>query len=229
MTAPTGKFKTLEIPVSLRDMAVKAIKEAILTDVLTTGNVYSEGKLAEELGISRTPIREALLELADRKFVTILPRKGFRVNQLSLDEIRHLFSFRRIIELGVIREIIGRISDQDLEIFNRIHQDNQVAAESRSKELLVQKDNQFHSFLVSRTENPYLISAHENVRDLIDWVGANVLKRPARSQEAINEHEIIVHQINKRNLKGTLRAMEKHINITEELIVSYLALEQQGK
>lgn len=223
MPANLKGLEVIKAPASLKDMALQAIKEAIWADVLHPGTIYSEPLLAQELGISRTPIREALLELAGQGFLTFLPRKGFRINRLSVEEIHHLFIFRRAIELAVIAEIMPRINDKNIKRIEDIYTRDNVAAQANSKTAFIGVDREFHTFLASLTNNQYLISALENVRDLIDWVGTKVLERPDRRHEAIREHGAIVKAICKKDLDATLQAMKNHINITEKLIIHHLS------
>ena len=225
MSANLKGLEVIKAPATLKDMALHAIKEAIWADVLHPGTTYSEPLLAQELGISRTPIREALLELAGKGFLTFIPRKGFKIKQLSVEEVHHLFTFRRAIELAVVAEIMPRINDENIERIDGIYSRDFAAARTTSKRAFVRVDREFHTYLASLTENQYLISALENVRDLIDWVGTKVLQRPDRRHEAIREHGAIVKAIRQKDSAATLRAMESHINITEKLITDHLCEE----
>lgn len=227
MPAALKGMKTIQAPASLKDMALAAIKGAIWDDVLQPGPVYSEAQLAQELGISRTPIREAVMELAGVGFLTIIPRKGFRLKRLSLDEIQQLFTFRRVIELAVTKEMMPRLSEEHLAELKDIHNRDRAAVQDMSSRQLVGIDREFHTFLATVTGNQYLISAHETMRDLIDWVGTKVLKRPERYPEAVKEHGAIVEQILQKDLEGTLQSMENHINITERLITAHVRAEQE--
>jgi DNA-binding GntR family transcriptional regulator len=225
----SAELKGLEVitaPASLKNMALKAIKEAIWADVLHSGSVYSEPQLAQKLGISRTPIREALLELAGQGFLTFIPRRGFRIKRLSVEEVHHLFTFRRAIELTVVTEIMPRINEHDIKRIDDIHCRDNAAARADSKSEFIRVDREFHTFLASLTKNQYLIAALENVRDLIDWVGAKVLERSERRREVIREHGAIVLKIHERNLAAALQAMEEHINITEKLITDHLGADK---
>ena len=218
-------LEVIKAPASLKDMALQAIKEAIWANVLHPGKIYSEPQLAQELGISRTPIREALLELSGQGFLTVIPRKGFKINQFSVEEIHHLFTFRRAIEMAVVSEIMPRVNAADIEQIDDIHARDIAAAQTTSRRAFIRVDREFHTFLASRTKNKYLISAQENVRDLIDWVGTKMLQRPERRREAIREHSAIVRAIRKKDLPATLQAMENHINITEKLVTDHLSAE----
>jgi len=228
---PTA-FKGLEAiktPASLKDMALQSIKDAIWSDILHPGIIYSEPQLAQELKISRTPVREALLELAGNGFLTFIPRRGFKINQLSLKEVHHLFSFRRTIELAVLSEVIPIINDGEIEDIVDIHNRDIAATHDTSLQTFVQIDREFHTFLAELTENQYLIAAQENARDLIDWVGTKILKRPERSQEAVREHGAIVDAIREKDLAQALQCMERHINITEKLITDHIGRELEAK
>lgn len=226
MSAQVPPLKSIETPVSLKEMAFEAIKEAILANQLRPGNLYSEPSLARELGISRTPVREALLELASRGFLTFIRRKGFQINEFSEHDIRNLFACRRALELAVIREITPSIADHAIEELDAIRTRDVQAANARDSKVSVRVDREFHLFLASLTRNPYIISALENVRDLIDWTGTKILERKERPMEVLREHGAIIDMINKRDLGGAVSMMEEHLRITERLVLARMHFQE---
>ena len=94
MLRPSPALSNIDLPPSLKELAFQALKENILNHQLRPGSVYSEQAIAKKLGISKTPIHEALTDLEKRGFVKILPRKGFQVNRLTQKDVRDMFEFR---------------------------------------------------------------------------------------------------------------------------------------
>jgi len=212
-------LKTLEAPPSLKDMAFQEIKDAILANRLQPGSIYADKGLSEELGISKTPVREALFDLTARGFFNFSHRKGFQLKMLSEEDTRNLFDCRSIIELAVIRRITPTLSDEAIQTLEIIRGQEEEIAQSADRIKFVKIDRELHLYLSSLTNNPYLISSLENLRDLIDWTGYKVLSRPERPVEAMREHKNIIDMLTIRDAEGAAGKMEEHIRITERLVI----------
>jgi DNA-binding GntR family transcriptional regulator len=228
MSSDIPPLKSIETWISLKEMAFETIKEAILSNQLRPGNLYSEPSLARELGISRTPVREALLELASRGFLTFIRNKGFQITEFGEQDIRNLFAYRRALELAVVREITPSISDHAIEKLKTIRMRDIQAANTQDRKGCVRVDREFHLFLASLTRNPYMISALENVRDLIDWTGTKILERKERPKEVLQEHGAIMDRIKTRDQDGAVSMMEKHLRITERLVLAHMRVKEQS-
>jgi DNA-binding GntR family transcriptional regulator len=216
-------LRTLEAPPSLKDMAFQEIKDAILANRLQPGGVYTDKGLAEDLGISKTPVREALVDLTARGFFNCLHRKGFQLKVLTEEDIRNLFDFRSILELSIIRRITPTLSDEAIQILEKIRRQEEEIAQTGDRIRFVKIDRELHLYLVSMTNNPYLISSLENLRDLIDWTGYKMLSRPERPVEAMREHKNIIDMLAIRDVEGAVGKMEEHIRITERLVISAIS------
>ena len=90
-------LRSVDTPPSMQEIAFQAIKQAIMRNELLPGNIYSEQAVAKEMGMSKTPVHQALLDLENKGFVTISPRKGFKVNILSSSNIKDMFELRRAL------------------------------------------------------------------------------------------------------------------------------------
>ena len=216
-------LRTLEAPPSLKDMAFQEIKDAILANRLQPGGVYTDKGLAEDLGISKTPVREALVDLTARGFFNCLHRKGFQLKVLTEKDIRKLFDFRSILELSIIRRITPTLSDEAIQALEKIRRQEEEIAQTGDRIRFVKIDRELHLYLVSLTNNPYLISSLENLRDLIDWTGYKMLSRPERPAEAMREHKNITDMLAIRDVEGAVGKMEEHIRITERLVISAIS------
>ena len=151
-----------------------------MTGEFQPGQIYSEQALAGDMGISKTPVHQALLDLANKGFVTIIPRRGFQVNTLMERNIRNLFQFRQPLELTVVRFAAPTLTPAALNDLEGI-----LARMSgvRDPYEFQKFDRAFHRYLASLTENELIIQALENVWDLSDWVGARVLAKADRYEE----------------------------------------------
>ena len=121
-------LKPISSPKTLREMAYASLKEAILTGGMKPDEIYSEPSLSDMLDISRTPVREALQDLAGEGYVQAIPKRGYQVSSFASEKIEHLYDYRMAIELAIIRQISGRIDDgQIMEIEHILRLDRSAA------------------------------------------------------------------------------------------------------
>jgi DNA-binding GntR family transcriptional regulator len=205
---------------SLKDMAHSTIKEAILSKKLKPGELYTETNLKNELGISKTPVREALILLASRGLILYSPRRGFTIKEMTEKDVSDLFELRLSLELTVIRHIIPNFTEESLTQTERIWKQYLRAGQTGNPVRLINANRDFHLHLAQLTENSYLIRAREEIQDLTELASAQTLEFDSRTLEAIGEHERIFVELKRRSLKGALRQMEIHIQTTEERVMA---------
>jgi DNA-binding GntR family transcriptional regulator len=215
-------FHSISVPPSLKEIAYEAIKDSVIANKLRQKAVYGEQAIARELGISKTPVREALISLASKGFVTILPRKGFKVNSLTEQHIREIFQFRRALERAVVLDITPTVSEQSIHAIEAI---NHEAAATRDQQVFIKLDRQFHRSLSSHTDNRYITDSLENLWDLCEWVATVVYQLKGRPFEAVQEHKAITEKIKAHDAEGAVAAMEQHLQITEKRFLSHLTSE----
>lgn len=146
---------------SLKDKAYSIIKERILTGKYESGIMLNEVALSEELGISRTPIREALNDLEHEMLVKVLPKKGTQVCGIDFEVVRDLFQVRILIEPFIIQQYGPLIDKQALIRIKQIQQH----AEETGKEAQFQSDSDLHQLIISSNGNRYL---DESIRKVYD-------------------------------------------------------------
>ena len=223
-TAPFKFFRSVDTPPSMQGIAFQAIKQAIMRNELFPGNIYSEQAIAKEMGMSKTPVHQALLDLENKGFVTILPRRGFKVNTLSSKNIRDMFELRRALERTVILKITPKLTAVDIrELDNIIQQIEQ----NRDPVDFQKYDRAFHRYLASLTENTYIINALNTVWDLSDWVGASILYDWGGFSQAAGEHLAVYEFMAAGEAEKAAAAMERHLNGTESRFLERLASKKQ--
>ncbi|MHB8771411.1 MAG: GntR family transcriptional regulator [Syntrophales bacterium] len=211
--------KLLPAP-SLKEMALATIKEAMFAKKLEQEVMYTEAALTSELGISRTPVREALIHLASRGLITYFPRKGFKIKLLTERDVENLFEFRLALELAAIRHVVPLLTKPILAEIERIQAQYRKIAQQGEPLDSIRANMMFHACLAELTENSYLIGALEEIRDLSNLAGLRSLEVGTRTGEAIGEHERIVAELKERSLSGALCEMEAHIRTTEARVLA---------
>jgi DNA-binding GntR family transcriptional regulator len=205
---------------SLKDMALSTIKEAILTKKLEPEVMYTEASLTNELGISRTPVREALIHLASQGLIIYFPRKGFKIKLLTEKDVENLFELRLALELAVIRHITPHMAEEALDKIEKVMTEYLKVVQIGDPVESIRANRDFHICLANLTENSYLIKAMDEIRDMIDLAGARSLEFNSRNLEAAEEHKRIIAEVKKRSENGALKQMEAHIRTTEERVLA---------
>ena len=207
-----SSFRSVDTPPSMQEIAFQAIKQAIMRKELLPGNIYSEQAVAKEMGMSKTPVHQALLDLENKGFVTILPRKGFMVNTLSAKNIRDMFELRRTLERSVVLKVTPRLTADEIRKLESIVQQIE---QTRDPIDFQKHDRAFHRYLASLSNNTYIINALDTVWDLSDWVGANILHKWGGFSQAAREHLAVYELLSAGEAEKAAAAMERHLNGTE--------------
>ncbi len=216
MSPNSPNLRPLPLPPSLKQMALASIKEAILSNKMEPGIIYTEASVGNELGISRTPVREALIHLASKGFLTLLPRKGFQLKVLTKKDVSDLFEFRRALETAIIRRITANLTDESIRHIDGLLIKHRKAGKTGNPIASVRADREFHLYLASLTGNSYLLAAMEEIRDLIDLAGVKTHEFKERTAESLKEHQAIVEMLKIGSVSGAVEKMEEHIRITEQ-------------
>jgi len=206
----------LKPPPTLTETALQAIKESIVYKVLKPGVLYTELAIAKQLGISKTPVREALINLSSRGFVTIIPRKGFQVNQLSESNIEEIFEFRVSLEEFIVKRVIENLDEASLEKLESILDRSETTEDKKD---FLKLDKEFHSYLALLSGNRYAMDASRKIWDLCEWVGAEVFMLRGRPESASKEHRELLESLKQRDLEAAVRSMKNHIANVRKLFL----------
>lgn len=210
-------------PLSLKEMAVRSIKNAIFEGQLEPETIYSDLHLANILGISKTPVREALIELASNDLLVHEPRKGFKIRLISQKDVINLFDYRMVLELSIINIVVPKITDKGQHKLDNILAENKNRLEQDSEyNQSITADRLFHLTLAELSDNPFFMKAIKQVRDLCDLAGTWSLINVERKYEAQNEHERILEMITLRDVEGAKGKMKEHLSITCSKIIEKL-------
>lgn len=219
----TLKINFSQQPLSLKEMAVSSIKNAIFEGQLEPETIYSDLHLANTLGISKTPVREALIELASNELLVHMPRKGFKIRLLCQKDIIDLFEYRMVIELSIINMVVPNITDEGQHQLGEILAGNKNQLQQNSEyNQSIKADRLFHLKLSELSNNPFFRKAIRQVRELCDLAGTWSLINVERKFEAQNEHEKILEMIMSRDVEGAKEKMKEHLSITCSKILENL-------
>ena len=209
----------VDTPPTLQEIAFQAIKKAIMRRELLPGNIYSEQVVAKEMGMSKTPVHHALLNLENKGFVSLLPRQGFKVDALSAKNISDMFELRQALERTVILKVTPKLSAESIQDIGKIIKH---IKQTRDPIDFQKYDRAFHRYLASLGDNPYIINTLDNVWDLSDWVGASILRREGGYNQAVNEHLAVYEALIVCKAEKAAAAMDRHLNSTKSRFLESL-------
>jgi DNA-binding GntR family transcriptional regulator len=230
-----GKAERRLLPVKLdtykplREVVFETLREAIINGTLRPGERLMEIQLAEELGVSRTPVREAIRKLELEGFVVMVPRKGAYVAGISLKDIADVFEVRASLEALAAGLAAERITGEELEELERILVRKAKIIEEENLSLFVESDSKFHDTLYQMSRNQRLIQSVSNLRDEIQRFRAVSLAYPGRMREALEEHRKIVEAIAERDVIQAQALAREHIENAENSLLEAVQRKQEIK
>ncbi|MBO8170045.1 MAG: GntR family transcriptional regulator [Thermoanaerobacteraceae bacterium] len=228
---PVGQYKLSPIKLEnykpLREIVFETLREAIISGKLKAGERLMEVQLAEEMGVSRTPVREAIRKLELEGFVVMVPRKGAYVAGISTKDITEVFEIRAALESLAASLAAERITEEELEELERLLVQVAECAQKDDLEKLIEIDTQFHDCLYKASRNDRLVQIISNLREQIQRFRTTSLASPGRMKQTLKEHKKIVEAISQRDMKLAHDLAIEHIENAENSILE--ALEKQGE
>ena len=199
---------------SLSDIAYERIRDSIISGKMKSGEIYSEKEIADQMKVSRTPVREALRQLASESLVTSIPGRGFKVNRFSARDVEELYEFRIALELAVIDKLARDFSRYDFSKAELVIKEQRQAMEEQAYGRFVRVDRQFHSELSKLIGNARIEKALDNSRDVSQLVADYKTMASGRGGEIIAEHEKIMKCLKRGEVPAAREAMETHLNMS---------------
>lgn len=216
----------IEQPSSAADRVYEYAKAGILGRRFASHDLLTEGDLAAAVGVSRTPVREALLRLQSDGLIRLLPKRGALVLPVTSDEMADVIETRRLIETFAVRKAIGA---GDAGLAGRLETDiarMRQAARDRAARDYAEADRDFHDQIVAATGNAILTTLYRSLRDrqlrmgvvnlLDESTGAVDTAGAARMRANIADHEAILAAIAARSVRAGEAAVAAHLERAEQ-------------
>ena len=200
-----------------------------MTGVYSQGELLNERKLAEALGISRTPIREALQMLNIDGWVVDEPFKGSVVRTFDLEYVMNVQKVRMALEALAAEDAAANVSSEDIGALEEIIARQEELLQAYDPGIFMKLDRELHEKIYSFSKNDVLLKLLNNLNDIIRFFGIKVLAVPERSVFTLQEHRNIIQAIKDRNLEQAKRAMETHMNMTTNAIYQFAVAEDKSQ
>ena len=215
---------------SLKEQAYKLIKDAILYRRLKLNIVYSQDDLCSELGISRTPVREALIELISDGLVVFVRRRGFKIVELTRKEALDIIEVRSDLEKFGAELAAQRISDEQLERLEDKYNEMVKSLETSDSMLMYKLDYDFHNIIFEATGNNWLLGAIKKLRDnFLRIETQSAFSKKTSAKAVFTEHYKILKAIQKRDPDLARAAMQNHLEHTYHRTLANILEKEQKK
>ena len=196
---------------SLRDMVHARIRSAIISGELAPGEVHSAPSLSVQLGVSATPVREAMLDLAREGLVTVMPNKGFKITEVSDSDLDEITQIRQLLEPPILSSVVDLIPDEDFPSLSEAA--NQIVEAASEGDLpgYLEADRVFHLSLLRYCGNNRLVELVDSLRAQTRLYGLRSLVEQGLLVESAQEHHEILAAIQARDSESFARLLTRHI------------------
>lgn len=204
---------------SLTEQTTEAIRKAILAGDLAIGGLYSASELAKQIGVSRTPVREALLELERRGLVQIEKNRGARILSTSIDSLVEVFQLRLMIELPLSRRATELRTPSSLHKLEAVYDHFQQCALDDDPDSTLRADRDFHTALLASSKNHRALRLLAEQRDFVLTTGIGTVPASRTPIECFEDHCGIMDGFREGNPDRVASELGRHIINTASMIV----------
>lgn len=197
---------------SLRGRVFDSILEGILSGRYKAGDALVENRIAEELGVSRTPVREAVRQLEREGLVTSYPNRGVFVNGLSSEDVEDIYRIRALTEGLAVRWAAKRADEDQLRRLEETAELMEYYTRKGNMEQLERLDAQFHSLISEACKSRVLRHILSTLMCYVQQARLGALKTPDRARLALKEHRAILNAVLSGDCDGAEEEMQNHIN-----------------
>lgn len=213
----------------LRDVVFNTLRQAILTGELKPGERLMEIHLANRMGVSRTPIREAIRKLELEGLVTMIPRRGAEVAQITEKSMLDVLEVRRSLDALCAELACDRIDAAGLEKLKLACTAFEKAVRTQDVKKIAQADVELHDIIVAATNNRRLIQLINNLSEQMYRYRFEYIKDTTQHENLIREHRVIYESIVRKDKKTASEAAKLHIDNQEKAILKQIRLDRQKR
>ena len=216
-----GKFELeMDEYLPLRDVVFNTLRQAILRGELQPGERLMEIQLANKLGVSRTPIREAIRKLELEGLVLMIPRRGAVVAEITEKSLRDVLEVRGSLEELAVELACERITEEEIEELKSSAEEFALSLKSGDLTEYAEADVKFHDIIYNATDNQKLVQLLYNLREQMYRYRVEYLKRAEMHAILLEEHKYIIECIEKRDKDGAREAIRTHIDNQVEKVAT---------
>lgn len=213
----------------LRDVVFNTLRKAILTGKLKPGERLMEVHLANRLGVSRTPIREAIRKLELEGLVIMIPRQGAEVARITEKSLKDVLEVRRALDALSVELACDRITSEDTKRLWEACQEFERAARGKDAAVIAKADVALHDIIVEATGNLRLQQLVNNLAEQMYRYRFVYIKEESRHDNLVAEHREIYESIAARDKERAAKAAKIHIDNQEKAVIRQIRLENESR
>jgi len=198
-------------PEPIRKQVYEHLRDHILNRTITPSSRLVEAKIAKELGISRTPVREALHLLEKDGFLESIPRVGYHVKKLDIDELDEIFEIRLLNEMLACRWAIQNIDSAGLKKLDKNISDTEAALKKNTPNLFMKYDEEFHEILFKASGSVHLQNLCQQLTRLMLRYRAESIKTAQSVKNALDGHKRILKHLKKKDTEALQKELTAHL------------------
>lgn len=207
---------------SLHNELVETLREMIIEGAIATGRRIPELDLCEQLGISRTPLREALKVLANEGLVDLMPNRGAMVVELDVEDVEEIFPVIGVLESLAGELVCARASDSDLAGLEKLHDEMAAHFAAEDMDAFLAASQAFHDAILESSGNTALISSYRNQTQRLRRVTNAARMSPERWKSSMQEHDGILAALKARNAPLLGDLLRQHLEARGRAVAEVL-------
>lgn len=219
------EFKSNKLEISnykpLREIVFEYLRNAILNGELEPGERLMELQLAQQLGVSRTPVREAIRKLELEGLVEMIPRKGAYVADVSIKDILDILEVRMFLEGLAAYFAAERMSDEEIDELKKISKKFEDEIVTMEKEEMIELDNKFHDMIIKGSRNNKLLQIVQGLQEQFQRFRVIYFNEYTEHEDLVKYHTAIVNAISNRASKEAQDYAQTHVEMIEESIIKW--------
>jgi DNA-binding GntR family transcriptional regulator len=211
MLSKTFSLKIEKQP-RLRQIVYEKLKEAILTGAIPRGARLYESKIAEETGISRTPVREALHALEREFLIAAIDKVGYEIVDTDIEDLDEISEIRKTVEALALKKAVDRIGEDEIRELEENLKKAERAVKERKPDVFVQLDAEFHNILCSLSHSDRLIRMADSLRKEMQRFRNRMRLDQALAAESLRYHQEIVRCLKVKDVRNARKVLNDHID-----------------
>ena len=212
MSAVPEGLPSLGDRLSLRERVAVSLRGALVSGRMIPGVTYSVPVLAEQFGVSATPVREAMLDLVNEGIVAPVPNKGYRVVELSDAELDQISELRRLLEVPTVGDLAGALSPAAVKHLRALARRVRESALDADVVAYVEADRELHLALLGESGNPRLVDLVGRLRDQSRLYGLEQLAAEGVLVQSADEHLTLIEALESGDRRAAEKVMAHHLD-----------------
>lgn len=216
------EYNSFDEQYSLSTRVYNALREDILNGVYKSGDSLIEVKIAKQLNVSRTPVREAIRQLELEGLVNSIPNRGVTVNGITIKDIKDIYEIRRVLEGMAAKWAIEKITDEEVSKLQEVYELMEFYTMKKDVNQISKLNTRFHEIIFNATKSNIIKHILKDFQFYVKWARHESLCSPGRMEEALKEHHDILLAFIKRDKEEAERCLNIHVENSSRNVFSII-------